>query len=116
MLQYYVGKVCTVMVSPTALPMGHYSEEQITLQFSGIVDSVDNKGIQVTNLAYKTKNFFFFPHVIGICEEQLIDPDDPQVEIIKEASLKKQQISTPQNNGFVDIENPVANTKDFSKH
>lgn len=111
-LNYYLGKVCTVMVSPTSLPMENYTDKQAMLQFAGIVDLVDARGIQITNLVYKTKNFFFFPHIIAILEEQILDANDPQVEVIKEAQkLQEKPVEEPkvaeepkaQSNGFVDL-------------
>jgi len=98
------------MVAPTALPTSHYTAEQSMLQFCGIVDSITSHGIQITNLAYGTKNFFFHPHIVGIVEEQVLNDDDPQVEIIKEAAKKEQDtvVKLPPNydqnqSAFMDI-------------
>lgn len=104
-LNYYLGKVCTVMVNPTALPTDHYNEKQVMLQFTGIVEYMDNKGLQLVNLAYKTKSFFFFPNIIALCEEQVLNEDDPQVEVLKEAMTKQKEENPEQNNdsAFIDI-------------
>lgn len=105
---YYKGKVCTLLVSPTALPTEHYSKEQAMLQFSGIVTNIEKEGIGISNLLYNTRSYFFHPHIIGICEEQVLDENDPQVEIIEKAQEKK-VVPMPaeppvKENAFIDIQ------------
>jgi len=83
-LEYFVGKVCTIFTIPTnrdfksenpstfPQPVFHY--------FVGKVLEVDEKGIfiQQWNNNKKLRSYFFLNHIIGISEEEILDPSKPE--------------------------------------
>lgn len=83
-LEYFLGKICTIFTIPTnrdfksenptsfPQPIFHY--------FVGKVLEVDSKGvlIQQWNSNKKLKSYFFINHIIGISEEEILDPNNPE--------------------------------------
>ena len=83
-LEYFVDKICTIFTVPTnrdfknenpvtfPQPVFHY--------FVGKVLKLDDKGILVQqwNGNKKLKSYFFFNHIVGICEEEVLDPKRPE--------------------------------------
>jgi len=89
-LNHFIGKVCTVFTSPINR---NYKEEQLHNYFLGVVESVDSEGISLGQLTGNLKTFLFFPHIVGIAEEEVLNPDDPQdaetIGKLKEAAKKQ---------------------------
>lgn len=83
-LEYFVGKICTLFTVPTnrdfksenpqtfPQPMFHY--------FVGKVTEVNQNGIflEQWNSEKKLKSFFFMNHIIGLSEEEILDPSNPK--------------------------------------
>ena len=82
-LEYFLGKVCTIFTipinrdfkaeNPTTYPQPvfHY--------FVGKVIEIDEKGVflQQWNNNKKLKSYFFIEHIVGISEEEVLDPTRP---------------------------------------
>lgn len=83
-LEYFLEKVCTIFTIPTnrdfksenpttfPQPVFHY--------FVGKVLEIDEKGItlQQWNNNKKLRSYFFMQHIIGISEEEVLDPSRPE--------------------------------------
>lgn len=83
-LEYFLEKVCTIFTIPTnrdfksenpttfPQPVFHY--------FVGKVLEIDEKGItlQQWNNNKKLRSYFFMQHVVGISEEEVLDPNRPE--------------------------------------
>lgn len=84
-LQYFIGKICTVFTVPLNRNFkeenpGSYPEP-IFVYFIGLVESITDQGItlqQVANVNSKKplKTYYFLDKVIGIAEEEALDPND----------------------------------------
>ena len=65
-------------------------------------------GIETIHPITNCKNFFFFNNIVGICEEQKLDPENPEhQEIIKEISKEtpiEQSDLQPNNSVNIDID------------
>lgn len=82
-LEYFLGKVCTIFTipinrdfkaeNPTTYPQPvfHY--------FVGKVIEIDEKGVflQQWNNNKKLRSYFFIEHIVGISEEEVLDPTRP---------------------------------------
>ena len=104
-LSYFKGKICTLLVVPTAMPMSHYSKEDMMLQFSGIVNRADDDGIGLTNITSGTHSFFFRPHVISIIEAEVLHNKE-EIDVVKKALAKQQEEAKKQATGqpqYIDI-------------
>ena len=90
-LELFLNKICTVFTIATnrdfkaenpstyPQPIFHY--------FVGKVLEVDEKGLllQQWNSNKKLKSYFFINHIIAICEEEILDPANPDdAKIIEE--------------------------------
>jgi hypothetical protein len=83
-LEYFLEKVCTIFTIPTnrdfksenpttfPQPVFHY--------FVGKVLEIDEKGVtlQQWNNNKKLRSYFFMQHVVGISEEEVLDPNRPE--------------------------------------
>lgn len=92
-VEYFIGKVCTIFTTPINR---NYKEEnptsypqQLYTYFTGVVDGIDNNGIFLTQLQTGLKSFFIWNHVIGIAEEEVLDPKNPKDAEIIEKQFKK---------------------------
>ena len=99
-LDYFIGKICTVFTSPINR---NYKEEQLHNYFLGIVESVDEVGISLKQLTGNLKTFLFLRNIVGIAEEEVLDPDNPEdaetIGRLKEAARKQvenwEQLNVP---------------------
>lgn len=96
--QNYVGKIATVLTIGIGKTL---TDQQFADFFTGRVDAIDEDGIYTTHALTGCKNFFAFPHVIGILEEQVITEDNPEyhnlVEEVKKKQEKRQAQQVPPN-------------------
>lgn len=83
-LEYFEGRICTIFTIPTnrdfkaenpntfPQPVFHY--------FVGKVLSITNHGITLEqwNNNKKLRSFFFSEHIVGISEEEILNPTDPK--------------------------------------
>jgi len=85
-LEYFVNKVCTVFV--TDMPK-HFNGQQFTDYFVGLVQAANEDGVVTVHPITGCKNFFPYAHIIGISEEQVLDPNQPdQAALIEELKKK----------------------------
>lgn len=62
-----------------------FQETQYNDYFTGICTGVNVDVIETVHPITKCKNIFFIKNIIGICEEQQLDPENPEhKKIIKE--------------------------------
>jgi cyclopropane fatty-acyl-phospholipid synthase-like methyltransferase len=85
-LEYFVKRVCTIFV--TDMPK-HFTHQQFNDYFVGLVESIDLDGVVTIHPVTGCKNFFPYSHIVGISEEQMLDPSKPaDAELIKEIKEK----------------------------
>lgn len=84
-LQYYVGKICTIITRPINVPITEANHSQ---WFTIRVDAIDQEQIWGTDINRLTKSTFFFP-IVSIVEEQVITEDNPKYSAIKETMENK---------------------------
>jgi hypothetical protein len=83
-VEYFLDKICTIFTIPTnrdfksenpttfPQPIFHY--------FVGKILEIDEKGIfiQQWNSNKKLRSYFFIEHIVGICEEEVLNPSSPE--------------------------------------
>lgn len=87
-LNYFKGKVCTILTSPTNR---HFVDEaQYANTFLGLVDKVDNLGVWVIQLTTKKKSFFTHHSLVGIIEEsvRIFDSEEEANALRKQLEAK----------------------------
>jgi hypothetical protein len=88
-LQYFVGKVCTVFIGGSL--NRSFSDQQFTDYFVGVVESITPDAVFTSHPVTGCRNYYPLTAVIGICEEQVLDPGKPEeAEFIQE--LKQQGV------------------------
>lgn len=82
--EHFINKICTVFTIPVNR---NFKEENPTTYpqpifhyFVGKVLEIDEKGLllQQWNNSKKLKSYFFIDHIVGICEEEILDPKRPE--------------------------------------
>ncbi len=87
---HFVGKICSIHTIPTNWKL---STEEVLDYYVGIVNSVNECGICLTNVVNQKKTFIFTPAIVAIAEETVVDRDDPDSEnMLKEYREKKKDI------------------------
>lgn len=93
----FVGKVCTILTSTVAKT--DFQDQQFSDFFTAIVESLDEDGIFAKHHMTGCRNYYTWPHIIGVLEEQVIQQDDPKYEEImqeiKKAPVERQQTIVP---------------------
>ena len=84
-LQYYVGKLCSIITKPVNLPITEATHSQ---WFTVRVDAIDQEQIWGTDVGRGTKSTFFFP-IVSIVEEQVITEDDPNYDEVRKTLESK---------------------------
>lgn len=113
-LDYFKDKICTIFTIPTnrdfksenpktfPQPIFHY--------FVGRLVEIENKGIWIEqwNSKKKLRSFFFFDHIIGICEEEILNPNDPEdsklINDYKKANEIAHKQEKEEESQYIDIE------------
>ena len=88
-LLYFVGKVCSVFTTTTSRMLG---PEDVHHYFLGVIESIDEHGIFLTQVTKALKVYIAKDHLISIAEEEVLDPRNPQhAEEIKQSmeNMKK---------------------------
>jgi hypothetical protein len=89
-LDYFVGKICTVHTGPTNWK---YQPQENLDYFMGLVNSVGDIGLCLTNVITHGKTFIFTKDIIAISEEAVYDEGDPKYEAaIKDYEEKKTKL------------------------
>jgi hypothetical protein len=93
----FVGKVCTILTSTVAKT--DFQDQQFSDFFTAIIESLDEDGIFAKHHMTGCRNYYTWPHIIGVLEEQVIQQDDPKYEEImqeiKKAPVERQQNIVP---------------------
>src|SRR5687768_11238527 len=88
-LQYFVGKVCTVLTVPINRDFRSENPatypEPLFLYFLGVVESLDETCVVLRQVQSGRKTCLMMDKVVGVAEEEVLDPDDP-----KNAAVMKQ--------------------------
>lgn len=113
-LDYFKNKICTIFTTSTnrdfksenpktfPQPIFHY--------FVGRLIEVENKGVWIEqwNSKKKLRSFFFFDHIIGICEEEVLNPNDPEdsklINDYKKANEIVHKQEKEEESQYIDIE------------
>jgi hypothetical protein len=105
-LQEFIGQVCTIITTATC--KNDFTDVQFPDFFLGIVESIDEDGVFSKHPVTKCVNFYSWPHIVGIFQEQVIQKNDPQYEEV----IKEIKSSPPQQGAFMPInmdESPFVN-------
>jgi len=107
-LRYFIDKPITIFT----VDIGRkFTDEQFNDYFTGICKNIYTDGIETVHSITGCKNFFFFNNIVGICEEQMVDRDNPEhQEIISELESNKPNKPVDKNIAFnngdnIDINN-----------
>lgn len=97
-LEYFQGRVCTIFTIPTnrdfksenpntfPQPVFHY--------FVGKILEINSHGVTLEqwNNNKKLRSFFFLQHIVGLSEEEILNPNDPkdakEIDSYKELNKK----------------------------
>lgn len=85
-MQYFVGKVCTILVPRAADGLGIDNPRFIDF-FVGRVDAITDDAVWIRHLVTGARSAFF--EVISINEEQVIEPEHPDYDKLKEQYNEK---------------------------
>ena len=114
-LNYFIGKVVTILTTPINR---NFKEEAMALKkpdlfpanlmdhFVGRYGGHDNLGVVLEHPdpSVGTKAYYFFDKIVGIIEEQELNPDDPQeaalIKKYKELKAQQEQLYPPKNKVF----------------
>jgi len=127
-IQSFVGSVCTIFTTPINRNYKEENPQQYPMQlynyFMGVIEKADENGVYLRQVAEDLMGFFFYEHIIGIAQEKVLDPDDPNdAKAIKslqekvEAAKKKATEAPkppPQTSQFVDPERLAKLARDAS--
>lgn len=88
-LQYFINKPITIFTKSTGR---NFTDIQNSDYFTGICLSISIDMIETIHPITKCKNFFFIENIVGICEEQELDPENPEHQkIIEEIKNPKKE-------------------------
>lgn len=92
-LQYFVGKACTIFTTPINR---NYKDEnpgtfpkQMIVYFTGFVSEIDDSGVWLTNPMTGKQSFWAMTHLVGIAEEEVLDPKKDAAEIAQMQRVKE---------------------------
>lgn len=89
-LDYFVGKVCTVLTGPTNWKL---DQKQTLDYFLGVVESIDNLGVVLVNVINNKKTYIFSDSLVAIAEETVVDPNDQQtIDELEEYQSQKNNL------------------------
>lgn len=82
-LIYFKGKVCSILTNPIQRKLKDQTEEM--QYFVGVIEEISKDGVFMTQISTGLKSYFNMNNIIGIFEEEVLDPTTPDDnEIIKE--------------------------------
>ena len=86
--EYFINRAVTVLTRPTAVKL---TNVQQTDYFSGIMRSVDEWTCTILHPVTHCRTIFRLEEVIGIAEEQILDPNDPNDKAILAAQEEQRR-------------------------
>lgn len=90
--KYFLGRICTIITKSInrdfkAENPGTYPQ-QVFEYFLGLVESIDQQGVMLKQIGSDRRTYFFMHNIIGIAEEEVLDPEKPvdakKIDQIKE--------------------------------
>lgn len=101
-INYFIGKAVTII---TTSINRQFNEAQNCDYFVGIVCSVDSTGIMTQHPTTGCRNYYFYPQICSISEEQVLDSSNSEdVPLIQEIEKKR-------NSPYVDIDDLTSHLK-----
>ena len=104
-LSHFIGKLCTIFTVPINRDFRTEAPKEypkiLFKYFLGVVESVDESGLLLTQATTGLKTFFILQNIVAIAEEELLDPED--VDDKKEIDRFKPAPSPQSQSPFVDI-------------
>lgn len=122
-LNYFKGKVCSIFTRPTNRNFREENPktymEQNVMYFVAVIEDVEDDGIFVTQVQTGLKSYFFLENLVGICEEEVLDPsNEKDAKVISAVKEKDKEIremmakyEKEDNQGFLNIDQLAALTK-----
>lgn len=87
-LNEFKGKVCSILTTPIQRKLNNKEEE--IQYFVGVIEEITKDGVFMTQIATGLKGYFNLNNIIGIFEEEVLDPsilnDNKIVEEISEST------------------------------
>jgi len=106
-MQYFIGKIVTVFTMPINR---NFTEKVLVQYFMGEVQSVDNTGVLIKQLGVQRQSYFIWSNILGIVEEEVLHPDDPEdAETI--ADIIRPAQGSPLESPFIDLKTLQAMSK-----
>lgn len=105
----FTGRICTILTRPVSFAFKDVMQHAEF--FTGRVERIDEFGIWLRHMNKNTIAFYPFP-IIGIVEEEVIPPDDPRAEKLKEAMKKKEAPKPMPQKQFIPIESLTKMVRD----
>ncbi|RDJ35628.1 MAG: hypothetical protein DWQ19_12485 [Crenarchaeota archaeon] len=96
-LKYFTGKMCTVFTHPINRNFKEESPEtypkQAYIYFVGVVEEIDSEGVWITQATTGLKSYFFKHSLIGIAEEEVLNPDNEEdAQVIDKIKSNNEEI------------------------
>ena len=88
---FFLNKICTVLTRDYNLPIKNHLE--YSKFFFGEIVEIDDSGVYMKSLEFKTLAFFPFP--CALIEEQYIPENHPQAQKIKSELEEKNKTEMP---------------------
>jgi hypothetical protein len=119
-LTYFIGKVCSVFTTTSSrdLKLEDIRNYPASLHryFLGVVESIDEYGIFLTQVTKGLKVFIMKDQLIAIAEEEVLDPDNPQdSEDIKQFIEQKKIMDELEQNNNQELKTPYLDTEAIKK-
>lgn len=100
----FLSKPCSIFVQNTNMS---FNQVQAQDYFVGIVESIDEDGIFTKHPITNCWNFFPMDKILGICEEQMLNPGNPEdakiIDKYKKQSEEKQSTAPKDDGKFLSI-------------
>ena len=71
-LNYFKGKVCSILTTPIQRKLSNKEEE--IQYFVGVIEEITKEGVFMTQIATGLKGYFNINNIIGIFEEEVLEP------------------------------------------
>jgi hypothetical protein len=71
-LNYFKGKVCSILTTPIQRKLINKEEE--IQYFVGVIEEITKEGVFMTQIATGLKGYFNINNIIGIFEEEVLEP------------------------------------------
>lgn len=100
-LNYFLNKPITVITCKTNR---NFNEEQNIDYFTGICEKITFDGLLTRHPVTNCKNFFMFSSIVGVFEEQQLDPDNPEHKVLIDEIKESKQVNLKNEKNELDID------------